>query len=350
MRFKTRMVCLVSAFVMGAFGFAGCGDKTPPPDGDKTPPINPNKVEILGDNKFSTGIHLLGTDPGTDGRTTYRKLDFGGTAKVTERPVWEMAQWCSSYDLSDELDSGRSVEKKSGDTYIYEDPAKTFKINPKTGQVDLIYRASVDYADGPRDPNSNKWSHMLLEQNFANPPLIGDVSEVRVAMDLTFNQIEKKMTDEDYIYDAHAAQLVWFITLTNQSSKYGTKGDYIWFGVPLYDDRGLAREDTVMYDKGTAHYMYGIAANKYYDNEEHIEYSDARHDYIYLNKPLKFDYNILPLFKSAFNSVQASGGMKGARFEDMAVTYMNMGWEIPGTFDVDVTIRNMDIYGIKKTV
>ena len=336
-----------AALVLGAAvcltvvsGCAG-GEPEVPPD---PPKPDDRRVIIMGDTDFSTGIHMLGTDAGEDGRKTFRKLDFGGTAKETETPVWVMAQWCSSYDLSDEMDAGRSQEKKEGDTYICEDPAKTFRFNSKTKAVDLIYRASVDY-ETPRVGDQG-WSHMLLEQNFANTPMIGDVKEVRVAMDFTINQMDLKMTEAEYNYDLHTAQLVWFITLTNMSSEHGIPGDYIWFGVPLYDARGMYRANTVQYDKGTEHYIYGVAPNNYMD--EYITESTFDKDYLPIQTDIKFDFNNYPLFQSAFEEVQRSGGMKGARFEDMAVTYMNMGWEIPGTYDVGVTIRNMDIYGIKK--
>ena len=343
---KFLAMCLGGAFCIAAFGGCAGGEEkpTPPPDDEKPPVVEDDRVEIMGDTDFSTGIHLLGTDAGEDGRTTYRKLTWGGTAEETETPVWVMAQWCSKYDMSDELDAGRTVEQKEGDTYIYEDPSKTLKFNTKTRAIDLIYRASVDY-DTPRVGDQG-WSHLLLEQNFADSPLISELSEVHVAMDFTINQMDRKMTDEEYDFNLHTAQLVWFITLTNMSDTHGTPGDYIWFGVPLYDARGMAREDTVQYDKGTAHYIYGVAVHNYMD--EYIESSTFDTDYLPIKTDIKFDYNIYPLFKSAFEHVQQNGGMQGARFEDMAVTYMNMGWEIPGTYDVGVTIRGMDIYGIKK--
>lgn len=341
---------LTSAIV--AFSAVGCGgganspysaSESPSDSTKPTPPPSTERVEIMGDVGFSTGVHLLGTDAGRDGRTTFRKLDWGGTAETTETPVWVMAQWCSKYDLSKELDAGRSVEKKEGDTFIYEDPSKTFKYNQKTKAVDLIYRASSDY-DTPRTSDQG-WSHMLLEQNFANTPLIGDVDEVRVAIDFTINQMDRKMTDAEFDFNIHTAQLVWFITLTNMSPIYGTQGDYIWFGVPLYDARGMARENTIQYDKGTAHYIYGLAVHEYLDDK--IESSTYDKDYLPIKTDMSFDYNIYPMFKAAFDTVQQNGGMQGARFEDMAVTYMNMGWEIPGTYDVGVTIRKLDIYGIK---
>lgn len=345
---KLKLAAALTGAIV-ALSAVGCGSSGgSASESDKTsesvkPTPASERVEIMGDVGFSTGIHLLGTDAGTDGRTTYRKLDWGGTAKTTETPVWVMAQWCSKYDLSKELDAGRSVEKKEGDTFVYEDPSKTLKYNTKTKAIDLIYRTSSDY-DTPRKPEQG-WSHMLLEQNFANAPLIGDVDEVRVAIDFTINQMDRKMTDEEFNYDIHTAQLVWFITLTNMSSVYGTQGDYIWFGVPLYDARGMARENTIQYDKGTAHYIYGLAVHEYLDDK--IEYSSYDKDYLPVKTDMSFDYNIYPMFKKAFDTVQQNGGMQGARFEDMAVTYMNMGWEIPGTYDVGVTIRNLDIYGIK---
>ena len=142
---KLLSLCLGAAFCLAAVsGCTGDPEKKPDDEGKNPPAVVDDRVEIMGDTDFSTGIHLLGTDAGEDGRTTYRKLTWGGTAEETETPVWVMAQWCSKYDMSDELDAGRTVEQKEGDTYIYEDPSKTLRFNAETKAIDLkIGRAHV---------------------------------------------------------------------------------------------------------------------------------------------------------------------------------------------------------------
>ena len=40
--------------------------------------------------------------------------------------------------------------------------------------------------------------------------------------------------------------------------------------------------------------------------------------------------------------------MKGASWEDMVFNSTNIGWEIPGSYDVSVDIHSMNMYKIKK--
>lgn len=338
MRRIRRIMCLLLA-ALPYFSLLGCVKGSDEAD------IESERIDILFDTKFETGIHLLGTSTET-GRETFRKLDYSGMAKKTESPLWMMSQWNSKYDLSVELDSGRSVEKKEGSFYIYEDPSKTIRVDPTVGTIDLNYRSSVDYSEGPRT-EYQPWSHMLIEQNFENPVMISDLSKLYVETDFTITQMDRKMSNAEYDPNVHAAQLLWYITLTNMSEEHGIRGDYIWFGVPLYDNRGISKSDTISYDAGTDRYIYAFSPVNYY-SEDAIESQDLRTIYIRTKKAIAFKYDIYSLFEKAFRKVQKKGGLKGARFEDMAVTYMNLGWELPGTFDVDVTFRKIDIYGFGK--
>ena len=304
------------------------------------------RMELLQDTKFTTGIHMLGTSPERDGRTTFGKLDYAGTALLApQEPLWVSAQWCSKYNLATELKEGRSSERKEGDSYVYEDPAKTLTINPKSGEVRLDVRSSVDYGETPRVPDQG-WSHLLLEQNFPSPQPLKALNEVRVSMDYRINSCEMMMTEQQYNPLIHAAQLVWFITLRNTSETEGSLSDYLWFSVALWDNRGMSKKGTTTIDPGTEHYMSGpdpfIYLGKYRDRDNY----DVDKFYIPVGTRVAFDLNILPYMEEAFRNVQSAGGLKGCKLENMAVDYMNMGWEIPGTFDVSATIYSMSIDGV----
>lgn len=344
---KKLMAILLAGLLSASVGCGGTAspEREPWQDPAKIKPAG-TTVALLEDTKFTTGIHMLGQSPENEGRTTFGKLDYMGTALEAENePLWVSAQWCSSYNLATELKAGRASETKNGDTYTYEDPAKTIAVNPKTGEITLTVRSSVDYGDTPRVPGQG-WTHLLLEQNFPHPKPMKELDEVRVSMDYVINSCEMKMTEQQYNPLIHAAQLVWFITCRNMSDTEGSLSDYMWFSVALWDSRGIAKRGTTTIDPGTQHYMSGPDPFLYLGKYRDRSLYDVDQFWIPVGERVSFEIDVLPYMRQAFTDVQNAGGLKGCKLENMAVDYMNMGWEIPGTFDVSATIYSMGIDGV----
>ena len=54
------------------------------------------------------------------------------------------------------------------------------------------------------------------------------------------------------------------------------------------------------------------------------------------------------MFKKTLEEVQAKGGMRNCKYENLYVTYMNFGWEVPGIFDVSADIYDIGIEAVTK--
>ena len=118
---------------------------------------------------------------------------------------------------------------------------------------------------------------------------------------------------------------------TVRSADYGLS---LWVGVPSFDYRyeRLSDEEYVQWDIGTATYIYAIPPRSiwgdvsFHDREWH----SARLD-------------LLPLIRRGVAAMQAKGQFVHTMPEDLELTGMNFGWEVPGTFDAGLQIRNLSI-------
>lgn len=53
--------------------------------------------------------------------------------------------------------------------------------------------------------------------------------------------------------------------------------------------------------------------------------------------------DLLPLIRRGVAAMQAKGQFVHTMPEDLELTGMNFGWEVPGTFDAGLQIRNLSI-------
>ncbi len=295
----------------------------------------PTEYSFLSDRKFENGIGIMGMSDAT-GRNNFGYIDFSGKVDAEQNSVWTIGQWSGKSNLA--LDKQETL--LSDGSYQYVAGGKKVVVNPQTGKLTLAIDATKEY-DHPRQAGEG-WVHNLIEQNFKQSKNVGDVSHVYAKMKFTIDKCDKKMTNAEFNGNLHNAQLLWYITITNMPEETiydsttktwsrGKKGDYIWFGVPLWEANSLQIKESCSYDKGTSQFIYGL------DNSW------------YLNVPIEpgeeceFKFDILPYVKNALETCQQKGGMVNCTYDNLYVSYMNMGWEVPGTFDCSATFDYFDI-------
>ena len=61
-------------------------------------------------------------------------------------------------------------------------------------------------------------------------------------------------------------------------------------------------------------------------------------------KRMRTSTNILPIIQRAFELAQSRGFMRKTNKDDLHITSTNVGWEVPGTYNVSATIRKLNIY------
>lgn len=308
-------VCSALLIATGLLGLFACDKK----------PTDDVYIELLGDPMFKGGINIDATGVGNDANGRM-KADYKGTA--SEDTFWSYAQHQCR------LSTRNGKEKKEGDWYVYtdsqndEEVSKTLKVNPTAGSVSLNCDASKDYLT-PRTSGSDPWVHMLLGQGFYDETYVSEMSELILDISFTLNKMENK-TGAAYNPSIHAAQLQLFFVVKSSNPSEVNAG--LWFGMPFFDNRETqTTSPNGGFDKGTNMYISSMGNAAYMDELATV------------GEKVVIKHNLLPEIKTALENAQALGYMQSTTFEDLYLVNMNIGWELPGIFDVGVDIHNYNL-------
>lgn len=313
-RVVSILMSVVAAFGIMCLSACGNGDK------EKDP-----YTELLGDPMYRAGINIDATGTGNDpdGRV---KADYMGTAEGDT--FWSYAQHACR------LSTRNGKETKNGDFYEYTDSqndaevSKTLRVNPKTGELSLNCDASKDYL-APRTSGSDPWVHMLLGQGFYEETFVSDMDELILDISFTLNKMENK-TGDAYNPSIHAAQLQLFFVVGSANPEEVNAG--LWFGMPFYDNRETQlTQPNGNFDKGTSMYISSMGNAAYMDELATV------------GEKTKIRHNLLPEIRTALSNAQKLGYMQSTSFEDLYLVNMNIGWELPGVFDVGVDFHNFNL-------
>ena len=314
-----RLFCLLMAATMCAAAFAGCADER------NIPAEENGMIEILKDSKFEKGFGAMGLTS-AEGYVVRRVLDLDGGNHYD----WLLAQWATRHSFEQEMEV-----VKEGDWVSFRNTAKEVKVLPGQGKIQLNAAASREY-EAPRQSGSEPWVHLLIEQVFSGEQRVpfSEMEELVLELQFSVRKCENKMTAAEYNPGLHAAQIAWFITVENPESDEITpegRPDYMWFGLSIFDNRSDGMEDGEAPDFGTQKLISSIGKAKTLG--EPVE----------VGKTYTIKYDILPEVKKAFERAQGYGFLKGADFEKMEIGSMNLGWELPGIFDVSFEIDKISI-------
>ena len=274
--------------------------------------------EVLGDPQFRRGMAISPLWPaivqnnGGFEKTNTDTIRFG---RRSGKPVWQMAQWASRYDLG-----GTPPVRQADGSVAYANEGKRI-VRSADGTLTLDITTSTEYRS-PRTADG-AWPHLLIQQDFTHRPNIGRIRHLYFAMDLRIEHCERRMSDEQYDESLHTAQSPFYFFMRNTNPRSPDYGLSLWVGVPSFDYRyeRLSDEEYVQWDIGTATYIYAIPPRSiwgdvsFHDREWH----SARLD-------------LLPLIRRGVAAMQAKGQFVHTMPEDLELTGMNFGWEVPGTF------------------
>lgn len=329
---KTYILC-VAIFML--ITFMGCKEDEVEPQQPQEPiVIDENSIELLEDPTFATGFNLLGISPVIDGRTIQKKLDYNGECEESDRVVWYMGQWWTPYSMVNANYSYRDG------IHVYETPSRTVEVNPSdSGYLHTELNSDIEYMGEPR-VQGQSWTHLLIEQFFSDSVKMSELESLILTLDVSVEQVVD-LNGDDYDPNLHAAQFLWYLTLKNvvpegsTQEEVGTGGDYLWFGIPIYDSRVDFVAHSAHVDQGAAgttnKLIYSMSSSNYFD------------EVIQMGKTYHVQIDVLPFVKDAFIYAINNNALVNAQFENMEIGYMNFGWELPGSFDVSSTIRNMSI-------
>lgn len=272
------------------------------------------------DPHFQRGFFLLEPKPG--GRVPYGELP----GLAVEGPVWDLAQWSSRFPVD------RTNLSTAADFLVCSNGAKTIVIGkPGTTRADLSLAVNAG-AEYPRTRKSisEPWVHLLVQQDLQDPPTLAALGSLRFHLEARL--VRSRLTStNDYQPSIHAAQFLVYLTVGNRNPKAPGYQECFWFGIPVYDNRERIVPAYEAQDFGdTRLFIFTPSSDTFARESTHSA------GWVMLEKDL------LPLVLEGLAHAKSKGFIKGsvdpADFRPLGIF---IGWEVPGSFDVELQIRNL---------
>lgn len=307
---------------------------------DDVNPVEPEPELVYStlfkDKLYSNGFSVGSTDEGNPGLVG--KLDYGG--KAIDDPLWMIGQWnCINNDLMDA--NYTFVNNKHG--YKVGTDGNRIVVDTSDGTLTLELNASTEYGLNGITSNPRQlyepWPALLCEYTIPETEIlkVSDKEEIRMVVDYKVTKLDDRMPSGTTDVNLHSAQFQWFITVQNRNTSSEEFGRYIWFGFDFHDKRYAYAPFYAAQDGGkennTGAFIYMPAMEPLMSNQGGAE----------VNKKFWVDIDVLPIIRDAFTLAQQRNFLTGTNWEDLYVGASNIGWEVPGTYDVAVEIYQFEI-------
>ena len=312
------------------------------------PMVNAGGVtELLGDLNFSKGFAVTLFHANSSNGNLAGYLTYDGN-KATGGNTWRMAQWGCTKDMVAD-----GTFERNGSLLTYSDGGKFLQVDSsKTGAITLGIKGSEEYtkdADGnirERTDGTENWPHILIEQGVNADT--GDCKHLYMEVNYKVTQCESLVDRELYPInpDLNAAQFQWFITLTDMNPESESYGNSMWFGFSMFDTRALGGTPSgfASYDGGkedsTGLFIYMLSLQSVAGQQS----GSVNIPTAVVGKDVSVKVDILPYINQALKIARQNGAMKGASADQLAIGSTNIGWELPGNYDVEVDISYLNMY------
>lgn len=315
---------------------AGCASRPDPND-----PAAPR--ELVPDPSFAGWFHLRGLGlPTDDGRV---KGVFRTSGQVGD-PVWTLAQWASRHSFADPA-ATRQYQPEEG-VFAISNASKRVTADTRRGELELALFASACY-DRPRRAGES-WPHLLAQAPLTDTRYPADACRVAalkrldVAFDCRLDFFADRQPEADP--KLHAAQFQLFLYVQNLTQGDDGFGDMLWFGIPVFDNRFPVKEETYQRDGGKADasgkFIYSLPSRACLaDGEGFVRGGrllagrDARW--------AKVRVDAAPWIVYAYRLARKHGYLQTTELDDLYVSGLNVGWEMPGAYDAAMRLRGLSV-------
>ena len=312
------------------------------------PQVNGNGVvELMGDLNFSKGFSVTLFHANSSNGNLSGYLTYDGN-KADGDNTWRMAQWGCTKDMVAD-----GTFERNGSVLTYSDGGKLLQVDSsKTGAITLGIKGSEEYtkdAEGnirERTDSTENWPHILIEQGVNADT--GNCEHLYMEVNYTVTKCESLVDRELYPInpDLNAAQFQWFITLTDMNPESESYGNSMWFGFSMFDTRAMdgTPNGFASYDGGkedsTGLFIYMLSLQSVAGQQS----GSVNAPTSVVGKDVSVKVDILPYINQALKIARQNGAMKGASADQLKIGSTNIGWELPGNFDVEVDISYLNMY------
>ena len=285
------------------------------------------EYEILKDLTIEKGIIIKGTN---SANPSAKSIIYPLGEIDNSNPIWTLAEWGSKKTLSN------VTPKTTKDGITYSETGKniSFKKENNTVEVTMEVIASEEY-DAPRKAGES-WPHLLMEQKIDEVNKIENADKMDFTLDVKLVQNEMKMKDFEFDPGLHTAQISIYFTVADVNRNSQGYGDYLWFGLPIYDYRypnGIEEYSAqdLGKDDATNKFIYKPASSEVFEGNVDNQ------------KWIQINLDILPFINNAIKTARERGYLKNSNISDLALTSSNIGWEVQGTFDCSIKYKNLSL-------
>ena len=277
-------------------------------------------TELLRDADFRRGFRTIAPTAGQ--RLVLGQLPGEATAGM---PAWDLDQWHSRFPFTNPpalITAGQRV---------FTNAAKWVVVS--NGCVTLGVDSRPEYANALRRSPAEPWVHLLAEQAITNCPSLAQLSALRLRFAARLNDSET-FKPPGYTPDLHAAQFQLVVTVGNTRRDSGGYGDFLWFVVPLYDDRHAQPPRYVNRDFAdpSAKLIFNPGTDAFTTNR----LRDGGWATV--------DRDIRPLLLEALQEAWRLGYLQGSRDPaNYRLTTLNLGWEVPGLHRVALALGQLSV-------
>jgi hypothetical protein len=249
------------------------------------------------------------------------------------QPIWRLAQWGTQYDLS----SAEMAVREDG-TRLMKNAGKAITIHPgglSGDGVTLAVYGGVEYGGHLRQ-QGEPWPHLLVEQGLPFDFRLADYTRVDFSLDFKVERCDLATT-KAVDRSLHTGHITAFFSIKNQNQESAGFDDAIWFGLPLYDVRHDVPRGHQAVDGGkddaTGMFICTLPGKRFFDTPTG---DGAWHT-------LRGD--LVSLVREALAASQAKGFLVDTKFEDLQPTSFNLGWEVSGPYDCEITLKGLSLDG-----
>lgn len=300
--------------------------------------------ELIPDRYFLNGFTVNSQKDKTNNFAYYKEgnFDYGNSSLV---PVCTIDQWASGPDLW----ANRLFTDLGNDKYKYSDnnKSKWITIDTKAPSISLKLDSKPYYGDNDRK-EGEEWPHLLVEiGRFVNLETIpadeakfykvGEMGKLVVSMDVKLTDFHDWM-GEKADKKLHAAVFYVYLYV------HGSSGDFIWFGLPIFDNRRVSLAEYTAIDGGkpdaTGLMIYLLDTKEFLDKKCFFKEGKPYAS----NKSMHIKVDVLPFIKRAFGIGVNNGWLKHTKSaNDLVVNGSYIGWEMPGTYRGEIVTKGLSV-------
>ena len=279
--------------------------------------------ELLRDHRFNHGFGALGAKA-EDGEAGQIR-----SAGPAGRPDWQVAQWHSRFGFT-------NLVAARGQALCVSNEARWLRLEATTaGEATLTLGVDSrpEYDGRPRRSAGEPWVHLLVQQAINGAPSLAETASLRLRFEVCLREAATFRPD-GYSASLHAAQFQVVLTLNNTRRDSRGFGDYLWFVVPVYDDRHDLPPEYVAQDfavtQGKLIYNPGAAA---------LGLKPMR-----VGEWQAVDCELRTWLERALRTAWSQGYLRDSRdLGDYRVAHINLGWEVPGLNRVAMDVRGLSL-------